>query len=128
MSFTNYLEAAVLNHCFRNTALPAITPHVGLLTAAPSDSAAGTEVTGGGYARQAVTFGAPSQVGEDAVISNTGTLTFTRTGAAVNAVAVGVYDAATAGNLIAWQTLTSAALGDGERIEMAAGQIQITLR
>lgn len=128
MSFTNYLETAVLNHCFRNTALPAITPHVGLLTVAPTDSAAGTEVTGGGYARQAATFGAPTQVGEDAVISNTGTVSFTRTGTPVNAVAVGIYDAATAGNLIAWQTLTSAALGDGERIEIAAGQITVSLR
>lgn len=128
MSFTNYLEEAVLSHCFRNTSLPAITPRVGLLTAAPSDSAAGTEVTGGGYARQAVTFGAPTQVGEDAVVSNTGTVTFTRTGTAVNAVAVGIYDAATAGNLIAWQTLTPAALGDGERIEIGAGQITVSLR
>lgn len=129
MSFTNYLEEAVLNHVFRNTALPVVsTLRVGLFTAAPTDAGGGTEVTGGGYARQAVTFGAPTQNGEDAVIANTGAVTFNRTGTPVNAVAVGYYDAATAGNLLAWSTITSAALGDNEVVSFPVGQLQVTLR
>lgn len=132
MSFTNYLEEAVLNHCFRNTALPTITPRVGLFTVAPTDAGGGTEVTGGGYARQAVTFGAPTQVGEDASVSNTNVVRFTRTVAPVNVVAVGVFDAATAGNLIAWQPLASAPLGDSggnsDVVELAAGQLTVILR
>ena len=129
MSFSNYLEEAVLNHVFRNTALPVVsTLRVGLFTAAPTDAGGGTEVTGGGYTRQTVAFGAPSQAGEDATITTTGVVTFTRTGTPVNAVAVGFFDAATAGNLLAWQPITSAALGDGEQVSFGVGQMSVTLR
>lgn len=129
MSLSNYAEEAILNHVFRNTAMPVVsTLRVGLFTVAPTDAGGGTEVTGGGYARQAVTFGAPVQVGEDAVITNTSAPVFTRTGTPVSVVAVGYFDAATAGNLLAWQTVPAAGLGDGEEIRLTAGQLTVALR
>ena len=39
-----------------------------------------------------------------------------------------IFDAATAGNLIAWHPITAASLGDNETIQFAAGQITVTLR
>ena len=55
--FTNYLEDKVIGHLFGGTAYTAPTTwYAGLQTAAPSDSAGGTEVSGGAYARQAISW------------------------------------------------------------------------
>ena len=56
MSKSNVLEADVLSHQYRTAtwAKPA-SVWIALFTAAPTDSTGGTEVTGGGYARQEVT-------------------------------------------------------------------------
>ena len=56
-SFGDYAEAAVLNTVFGATAFPTIATHyVALYTVIPTDvNAGGTEVTGGSYARVAVT-------------------------------------------------------------------------
>ena len=51
---------AVLN-VLRGTDLTGVAPHVGLFSVAPADdNSAGTELAGNGYARQAITFGAPA--------------------------------------------------------------------
>jgi hypothetical protein len=62
MSFTDFAENRLVDFLFRQqplgiggaTALGPSTLYVGLLSVAPTDSALGTEVTGGGYARVAV--------------------------------------------------------------------------
>lgn len=60
-SFSDYLENKVLDHVYRNVAYTAPTgTYLALYTVAPTDAGGGTEVTGGGYARQAITFGASS--------------------------------------------------------------------
>ena len=109
---TQYYSNAVLN-VLRNTAVSAIaTPYVGLFSTALADNShAGTELTGNGYARQAVTFGAPTQLTVNSQqIANTNTITFgPATGSDwLQAVAFGVWDAATNGNLLYWNTLTTA--------------------
>ena len=54
---TNYLEDKIWNHVFGTTTYTRPTNwYVGLLTATPSDSSAGTEVSGGSYARQVCAF------------------------------------------------------------------------
>lgn len=60
--FSNYLENAIANHFFRNSATLAPTSVRLRLFTAVSDAEAGTgtEVTGGSYAEQVITFGAPS--------------------------------------------------------------------
>lgn len=123
-SFSDYLEEAVLNHVFRNSALSApASVHLALYTVAPTDAGGGTQMTGTGYARQAITFGAPSA----GAISNTAAVTFTAGGAWSAAVAVGVFDASSAGNLLSWQTITSATLGNGDSLTFAIGDLDITL-
>ena len=57
MAFTDYLENKLLAHTFSNTAYTSpSTVYVALYTVAPTDSSVGTEVTGGGYARQSASF------------------------------------------------------------------------
>jgi len=124
-SFSDYLENAVLNYVFRNTGTPTTaTVYLALYTVAPTDAGGGTQVTGGGYARQAITFGASS----GGAIANTSAVAFTASGAAYGDVlAVGVFDALTAGNLLAWDAITSATIGDGDTLNFAIGDIDITL-
>lgn len=124
-SFSDYLENALLNHVFRNTALTApTTVYLALYTTAPTDAGGGTQVSGGGYARQAITFGAPSA----GAIANTVAVAFTAAGANFGTiVAVGIFDALTAGNLLAWDDITSAVINDGDTINFPIGDIDVTL-
>ena len=59
--FSNYLENAIIDAVLRNTSYTSpTTVYVGLFTTDPTDADSGTEVSGGSYARTAVTFSAPS--------------------------------------------------------------------
>jgi hypothetical protein len=84
--------------------------YLGLFTAAPTDAGGGTEVTGGSYARVQVTqanasWAAPS--GTPSGTSNSGAVTFPAPTANWGVVThFGIFDAVTAGNLIAWNALT----------------------
>lgn len=124
-SFSDYLEDAALNHVFRNTALTSpTTVYLALFTVAPTDAGGGTEVSGGGYARQAITFGAPSA----GAIANTSAVAFTASGANFGTVvAVGIFDASSSGNMLAWDAITSAVVDDGDTINFASGDLDVTL-
>lgn len=124
-SFSDYLENAALNHVFRNVALTSPgTVYLALFTVAPNDAGGGTEVSGAGYARAAVTFGAPS----GGAIANTAAVSFTASGGSYGTVvAVGYFDASTAGNMLAWAPITSAAIGSGETLNFPIGDLDITL-
>jgi len=100
---------------------------VALYTAAPSDSGGGTEVSGGGYARQSATFDAASSPG--GTTSNTNEITFTASGAAFGTVThIGIFDASTGGNLL-WHGALSAfkTIADGDALVFSAGNIDLTL-
>src|ERR1700747_1140826 len=105
--FTDRVSQGILNHIVGKTAIFTLpTVYVALFTAVGSDAGSGfTEVSGGAYARvataaadwNAATGSAPSS------ISNANTLTFpTATANWGNIIAFGLYDAPTAGNLLAW--------------------------
>jgi hypothetical protein len=100
---------------------------VALYTAAPSDSGGGTEVSTGGYARQAVTFGAASSPG--GTTSNTGAVSFTASGANYGTVThIGIFDALTTGNLLWHGSMTaSKTVNDGDTLEFSIGNIDLTL-
>ncbi|MDQ3540487.1 MAG: hypothetical protein M3440_07345 [Chloroflexota bacterium] len=110
---TNYLEDAVLNHILRGVAFPTLPAslHFGLLTAAPTDAGGGTEVTGGAYARVAITratasFAVPADNAGVQQTSNSVVVTFATPTANWGTVThLGVYDAPTAGNLLYWNIL-----------------------
>ncbi len=62
MSATNAVEDAILNYLLRDIAPPSMgSVYVALFTQDPGESASyANEVTGGGYARQLVTFSDPA--------------------------------------------------------------------
>ena len=121
---TTYLEDAIVNHVLRNTALTSPTNvYLALFSVAPSEAGGGTELTGNGYARQAITFGAPA----DGVVTNSGAVTFTASGGAWSAVAgIAICDAVSAGNQLYWDTKVISALADGDSINFAISQISVT--
>ncbi len=123
---TDYLESALVNHVLRNSAYASpTTVYLALFSANPGEAGGGTELTGNGYARMAITFGAPSPAG---VVANTNTLTFTAVGGAwLGIVAHAIFDAASAGNMLYYETgVSGPTLADGESYEFGSGDITAT--
>ena len=125
MSFSNYLETKVLEHVFGATAYTAPgTLYVGLYTVAPGEGGGGTEVSGGSYARQSATF----SVSGDTASNSTAVEWPTATGTWGTVVAVGGFDAATSGNLLAYGNLTnSKTIASGDVFRVPTGELDITL-
>lgn len=125
MSFSDYLETKVLDHVFGGTSYTApSTLYVALFTAAPSDSGGGTEVSGGAYARQTIAFTTSGDT-----TSNNAAIEFPTATANYGTVThVGVYDASSAGNLMAWAALTSSkTIETGDVFRIPSGDLDITL-
>jgi hypothetical protein len=123
---SNYLENALINATLRNTSFtsPAIV-YVGLYTTDPGEGNTGTEVSGGSYARTAVTFGAPS----NGVSTNSGSVTFpTATGTWGTVTHIGILDASTSGNLLYYTPLdASKSISSGDVFTISAGNLSVTL-
>lgn len=122
MSKTNYLETQILNHVLRNTAYtPPATIYVGLFTILPTDAGGGTEVSGGAYARQSVTFTAPSPD----TVSNTADVTFpVATANWGTIVGFALFDAITAGNMLYYTALdTSRTVLTNDQFRFPTGQL-----
>jgi hypothetical protein len=124
---TDYLEAALLNHVLRNVAYTSpTTVYVGLFTAAPGETGGGTEVSGNGYARQAVTFGAPS----GGTCENSAQVTFpAASGGNWGTIThFALFDASTAGNMLIYGALTaSKVINDGDVFTFPVGNLDISL-
>jgi hypothetical protein len=129
MAKTDYLENAVVNHVLRNTSLTSPTSvFVGLTSTATTDAGGGTELSGNGYARQQVTFGAPTQVGGAAEVANSGEVLFPQATAAwTQATHFFIADAATAGNRLYHGPLaTPRTAGLGDQIRFQAGTLKVS--
>ena len=123
---SNYLENALINVTLRNTAFTAVaTPYVALFTSDPTDAGSGTEVSGGSYARTAVTFGAPS----NGVSTNSADVTFpTATGSWGTVGWIGIYDASARGNLLYHTPIdVSKTVTSGDIFKIASGNLSVTL-
>jgi hypothetical protein len=122
-SLTNYAENKILDHLMGTTTYTKPTTYVALYTTAPTDSSAGTEVTGGSYARVAGSWDAAT----GGSTSNSGNLDFTGM-PACTVVAVGVIDNSTGGNLLVYGTLTSSkTLDAGDTLRIATGDLDISI-
>lgn len=101
--------------------------YVALYTAAPSDSGGGTELSGNGYSRQAVTFAAATSPG--GTTSNTGDITFTAAGGDWGTVThIGIHDASSGGNLLWHGAMTaSKTVADGDTLQFSTGNIDLTI-
>jgi hypothetical protein len=130
-AYTDFFENKLWDWLFRGQALgitgatagagsgPA-NLYIGALTATPTDSTAGTEVSGGSYARVTVasslanwsgTQGAGTTVASTGTTgggSNNGAITFPAPTANWGVLTgIGIYDASTGGNLLMWNPLTT---------------------
>jgi hypothetical protein len=132
-SFADFLELELLDHVFGNAAYTApATLYVALYTVTPTDaSASGTEVTGGSYARVAVTNNATNWPAASGGAKANGTaITFPApTANWGTVVAFAIYDAATVGNELAWGALTvNKTINNGDAApSFAVGDLDITL-
>ena len=156
-AMTDFLENKLVDFLFRGQALgitgataaagtgPA-NLYVGLLTAAPSDSTGGTEVTGGNYARVAIpsnmtstgwdgTAGTPgtantvASTGTGGMIYNNGVVSFNVPSATWGVVThFGIYDAALpGGTLLMYGSLgTSKTVNANDTVSFAAGALTVT--
>ncbi|MHA7962884.1 phage tail fiber protein [Paenibacillus sp. CAU 1782] len=102
LAVSNYLADAWLNQTFRNVAWTRpSTVYIALYTSNPTAADTGTEVTGGAYARRAVTFAAPAtETGRRTLRSNAEVAFPTATADWGTITHVGIRDAATGGNLL----------------------------
>jgi hypothetical protein len=125
VSFTNDLETRVLQWALTTGSPTRPTAwFVGLFTAAPGEAGGGTEVSGGSYARQAVTLSVSGNLATNAAAvewptatANWGTITH-----------VAVFDASTSGNMLVYAALTtSKTISTGDVLRIPLGDLDITL-
>jgi len=127
MSFSNHLETEILDHVFGGNAYTAPgTLYLALHTANPDEDGSGTEVSTSGtaYARATVAFTVSGNTATTsaAVEYSTATANF---GTVTH---VGVWDASTSGNLLAYAALTSSkTIETGDVFRVPAGDLDITL-
>lgn len=120
MSLTNHGEDKLLT-LFKNAG----SYYLALFTAAPSETGGGTEVSGASYARQQVTFGDPTE----GTMKSSAAIEFpTATEAWGTAVAWGLFDAATSGNLVWYGEITTPKeLLAGDIYRINTGNLTLTM-
>lgn len=139
---SDYLENMIIDWLFRTrTPSKPAALYLALFTAAPSDAAGGTEVSGGSYARVNL---APLDTNWNATQGGTTGNSSGTGGSTSNAVAItypaptgnwgtithyGICDAITAGNLLVWDALTASRtiLSGDPAPAFAIGAIVITV-
>ena len=109
--------------CGQTTTAPVAPLKLALCTTAPTDSAAGTEVSGGSYARQNITLATVA----NGATSNSADITFTGM-PAVTVTHVEIWDSA--GTPVRWwhgALAASKTVAAGDDFKIAAGDLDLTL-
>lgn len=142
-AFSDYVENKTIDLLLRGQSFtPPATTYVGLSTSACSDSATGTEVTGGSYARASVTASLANWAGTQSAGStsaSSGTGGVTSNNAAINfpTPTAGwgtvthwfLIDAASSGNLLFCAALTiSKAINNGDTVSFGIAALTITVQ
>lgn len=125
-AMSNYLENALINATLRNTSYTSpSTVYVALFTSDPTDAGSGTECSGGAYARQSATFGAPSN-GASSISAD---VEFPQaTGSWGTITHFGIFDASSSGNLLYHGALTaSKTIATGDVLKITSSNLTVTL-
>lgn len=127
---SNWLEEAILNYFFRGQSVAQPTNlYLALYINDPTDADTGTEVSGGDYVRQQITFGSPTQSGDKGVITNNQKVEFPIAGADWGNVSHwGIRSAQTGGNLLArggFSRVENVQIGN--RFTIENGNLQVTM-
>jgi hypothetical protein len=127
-ALSDYAEKLLLDWMMTNGSVTRPTAwYVALFTTATDDASGGTEVSGNGYARQAVTFDAATS--GTGTTSNTDAPTFTAAGGDWGTIThIAIHDAATGGNRL-WHGAMAASktIEDGDSLQFAIGNIDLTI-
>lgn len=132
-ALSDYLEAQILNNIFRGATIDTLPTslYVALYTVAPSDSGGGTEVSGTGYAREAVARNVTTNWDAPAsgATQNTNIIDFgTAGGSWGTVVAFGIIDAAASGNLLLHGAVSpSKTIAENDPVSYAAGALDVAL-
>ena len=122
-SLTNAAETAVLEALFNTSDVYTAPFKCALVTVIGTDSSAGTEATGGSYARQTISFAAASS----GSITTSADLTFTLM-PACTVVGIDIYDSNGSPIRVAWASLASnKTVGAGDTLVIPAGSLTVTL-
>lgn len=127
-SFTDHTENLLLTFLLTTGAATRPTVwYVGLFTVAPGETGGGTEVAGSGYTRKTATFTVSGTAPTEA--TNSAAIEFDTAAASWGTIThVAVFDAATAGNMVAYADLAVAkTIGEGDVFRIPAGDLDITL-
>lgn len=135
---SDYLEAKYLDHTYNAVSFtPPSGTYIALYTADPTDADAGTEVSGGSYARARVyPNGGASPAwalavtdGAGKMVTNAEDILFTTATAPWGTIThIGVKDALTAGNLLHHGALDEAqVVGTGGVFKIAAGALKLRM-
>ena len=126
MSLTNAFETTTLQWLLTTDAVTRPTTwYIALFTSDPTETgAAGTEVSGGSYARVAATF---SVTGDTA--SNTAGIEFAAATASWGTIShIGIMDASSGGNMLIHAALTTAkTIADGDVFRVPTSDLAVTL-
>ena len=122
-NLTDVAENGLLDYLFGGTFSITTPIKVALSTSAGSDTTAGTEVTGGSYARQTITVAAAS----GGSVSNSATISFTNM-PACTVTGIEIYDSNGTPKRLAYGTLTtSKTVASGDTLQFAASSISLSL-
>ena len=119
---TDYAENQILN-LMRGVTWASFNAYVALFTTATTDAGGGTEVSGGGYARQLV--GLSAAIGAGGLTSNAADIIFPTATANWGTVThIAIMDAATGGNMIMHSPLdASKAIAVGHTFKINATEL-----
>ena len=125
MSLTNYAEDLFLMHIFVSAQTAPSAWYLAFHKADPTEFGTGTECSGGGYARTAITFAAAS----GRTITQTGDVDFPSASGSWGTIThYSIWDAQTVGNMLAYGALsTSKSVTTGNQPTVADGQVVITV-
>lgn len=126
---SDYLENKILDHVLGGSdyTRPA-TVYAALFTAGPTDSGGGTEVSGSGYSRVAITNNATNWPNASGGLKRNGTaITFPVSSGAWGTVTHwAIYDAASGGNLLFHSALSTAkVVGSGDTPSFAINALSL---
>jgi len=123
---SDFLELKILEHTLGITSYTApTTTYLALFTSDPTDAGTGTEVSGGSYARQSISWNTPAR----GATPNSADVTFPQATANYGTVThIGIYDASSAGNLLYHGALSaSKSVETNDTFIVEAGDLSVSL-
>lgn len=127
---SNYLEDMTLNYFLRNQSVAQPTQlYVALYKTNPTDTDTGTEVSGGGYVRQSITFNAPTQQSDRATIANASRIEYpTATGQWGEVAYFGIRDSKSGGNLLVYGAFNKPTnIEEGNKFIIDVGNLTVSV-